>query len=87
MANCAACHMPTGVGVPPAFPALAGSAIATGDVAGHMDIVMNGKAATAMAAYKGILNDVDMAAVITYERNAWGNSASIVQPSAIKAAR
>lgn len=85
--NCAACHMPNGQGVPPAFPALAGSAIAVGDAGAHIDIVMNGKGGTAMAAYKGILNDVDMAAVITYERNAWGNSASMVQPADIKAAR
>jgi len=73
--------------VPPAFPALAGSAIATGDAAAHLDIVLNGKAATAMAPYRDILNDADLAAVITYERNAWGNSASVVQPAAVKAAR
>lgn len=85
--NCAACHLPNGAGVPPAFPALAGSPIAIGDAAAHIDMVMNGKSGTAMAAYKGILNDVDMAAVITYERNAWGNSASVVQPAEIKAKR
>lgn len=87
MANCAACHQPAGQGVPPAFPALAGSAIATGDAAAHLDMVLNGKAATAMAPYRDILNDADLAAVITYERNAWGNSASVVQPAAVKAAR
>lgn len=86
-ASCAACHMPNGEGVPPAFPALKGSALTTGDAAGHIDIVMNGKAGSAMAAYKSLLSDVDLAAVITYERNAWGNSASIVQPADIKAAR
>jgi cytochrome c oxidase subunit 2 len=85
--NCAACHQVGGQGVPPAFPALAGSAIAIGDAAAHIDMVLNGKAGTAMAAYRDILNDADMAAVITYERNAWGNSASIVQPAAVKAAR
>jgi len=66
---------------------LAGSAIAVGDAAAHIDIVLNGKPATAMAAYRDILNDVDLAAVITYERNAWGNDASVVQPADIKAAR
>lgn len=85
--NCAACHQPTGQGVPPAFPALVGSAIATGDAAGHINIVMNGKTGTAMAAYREVLNDADMAAVLTYERNSWGNSASVVQPAAVKAAR
>jgi len=85
--NCAACHQANGQGVPPAFPALAGSAIATGDPAAHIDIVLNGKPGTAMAAYRNILNDADMAAVISYERNAWGNSAGTVQPAAVKAAR
>jgi len=87
-ANCAACHGPTGAGIPGAFPAMTGSPIVTGDVAGHVDIVVNGKAGTAMAAFKGQLNDVDIAAVITYERNALGNSVGdMVQPSAIKNAR
>lgn len=85
--SCAACHQANGQGIPGAFPGLVGSAIATGDVAAHMDIVLNGKAGTAMAAYKGLLNDADLAAVITYERNAWGNDAGLVQPSAVKAAR
>ncbi|MCB1785014.1 MAG: cytochrome c oxidase subunit II [Chromatiaceae bacterium] len=85
--NCAACHQQNGQGVPPAFPALAGSKIATGEAAAHIDIVMNGKAGTAMAAYRNILNDADIAAVISYERNSWGNSAGIVQPAAVKAAR
>ncbi|MCP4386979.1 MAG: c-type cytochrome, partial [Gammaproteobacteria bacterium] len=83
-ANCAACHGPTGAGIPGAFPAMTGSAIATGDAAGHINIVVNGKSGTAMAAFKGQLNDVDIAAVITYERNALGNSVGdMVLPSAI----
>jgi cytochrome c oxidase subunit 2 len=87
-ANCAACHGATGAGIPGAFPALTGSSIATGDAADHVNIVMNGSAGTAMAAYKSQLNDVDMAAVITFERNSLGNSVGdMVQPSAIKNAR
>jgi cytochrome c oxidase subunit 2 len=86
--SCAACHQPNGQGLPPVFPALAGSAIAIdADPTAHIDVVLNGKAGSAMAAYRDILNDVDLAAVITYERNAWGNEASIVQPSEVKAAR
>jgi cytochrome c oxidase subunit 2 len=85
--NCAACHQANGQGMPPAFPGLVGSAITTGDAAAHIDIVLNGKPGTAMAAYRNILNDADIAAVISYERNAWGNSASTVQPAAVKAAR
>ncbi|RCL50224.1 MAG: cytochrome c oxidase subunit II, partial [Pseudomonas sp.] len=47
--------------------------IATGDVEAHIDIVVNGKPGTAMAAFGKQLSEVDIAAVITYERNAWGN--------------
>ena len=87
-ANCAACHGATGAGIPGAFPALTSSPIATGDAAEHVNIVMNGRAGTAMAAYKAQLNDVDLAAVITFERNSLGNSVGdMVQPSAIKNAR
>lgn len=85
--NCAACHQANGQGIPGAFPALAGTGISVGPAAAHIDIVLNGKAGTAMAAYKNLLNDADLAAVITYERNAWGNDAGIVQPAAVKAAR
>jgi cytochrome c oxidase subunit 2 len=71
---CMACHQQNGQGLPPAFPALAGSAIATGPIADHANIVLNGKAGTAMAAYGAQLNPVDLAAVITFERNAFGNN-------------
>ncbi|MBZ0335408.1 cytochrome c oxidase subunit II [Marinobacter sp. AL4B] len=71
---CASCHQPDGAGMPPAFPALKGSPIATGDMAAHIDIVVNGVSGTAMQAFGGQLSEVDLAAVITYERNAWGNN-------------
>lgn len=86
--NCAACHGPTGAGIPGVFPAMTDSPIVSGDAAGHLDIVLNGKSGTAMAAYKGQLSDVDLAAVITFERNSFGNKVGdIVQPSAVKNAR
>lgn len=86
--NCAACHQLTGKGVPPAFPALAGNPIANGDDASaHIQTVMNGRPGTAMAAYGAMLSDVELAAVITYERSSWGNAGSVVQPADIKAAR
>jgi cytochrome c oxidase subunit 2 len=85
---CTACHQANGQGVPPAFPALAGGAITTGPVEQHLDRVMNGKPGTAMAAFGPQLGDVDIAAVITYERNSFGNSTGdIVQPAAVTAAR
>ncbi|NMZ67683.1 MULTISPECIES: cytochrome c oxidase subunit II [Pseudomonas] len=72
--NCASCHQPTGEGLPPMFPALKGSAIAMGPAAGHIGIVVNGKSGTSMAAFGKQLSEVDIAAIITYERNAWGNA-------------
>jgi len=71
---CVACHQPNGQGLPPAFPALAGSPVATGPVAGHASTVLNGVPGTAMAAYRNQLNPVDLAAVITFERNSFGNT-------------
>lgn len=86
-ASCAACHQPTGAGIPGVFPGLVNSKITTGPAADHIDIVVNGKTGTAMQAFGAQLNDADLAAVITYERNSWGNAASVVQPADVKAAR
>lgn len=72
--TCAACHLPNGEGVPGAFPALKGSPVAIGDINGHIDLVLNGKSGTAMQAFRDQLSATELAAVITYERNAWGNS-------------
>jgi cytochrome c oxidase subunit 2 len=77
--NCLACHGAAGeggVGKP-----IAKSAIATGEVAIHLGIVINGRPGTAMQSFGSQLNDVDMAAVVTYERNAFGNNmGDMVQP-------
>ena len=72
--SCAACHQVEGQGMPPMFPALKGSPIAIGPKEGHLDIVFHGKPGTSMAAFGKQLSEVDIAAVITYERNAWGNA-------------
>ncbi len=86
-ANCVACHQPTGKGTPPAFPALDGSKMVNGPKAEQIDRILNGKAGTAMAAFK-YLPDADLAGVITYTRNAWGNkTGDIVAPAEIKAAK
>ncbi len=69
------------------FPALKGSAIAVGDIAEHIDVVVHGKPGTAMQAFDPQLNDADLAALVTYERNAWGNdTGDVVQPADIRAA-
>ena len=86
--NCMACHQASGMGIPNVFPALAGSKIATGDKAGHIDIVLNGKPNTTMAAFGKQLSDLDLAAVITYERNNWSNkTGDMVQPADVAARR
>lgn len=73
-ATCAACHMPNGEGLPGVFPALKGSPMALNDMQGHINIVLNGKTGTAMQAFGKMLSLKELAAVITYERNAWGNN-------------
>lgn len=86
--NCVACHQANGQGVKGAFPALDGSKLVNGPRGRHIEIVLNGKQGTAMAPFGKQLSDTDIAAVITYERNAWGNSTSdAIQPSEIRAAR
>jgi len=86
-AYCAACHQPNGQGLPPAFPALKGSAVATtGSVSEHINIVVNGKAGTGMQGYGKQLSLKELAAVVTYERNAWGNNTGdAVQAADVKA--
>jgi len=79
-ASCLACHGANGEGG--VGKAIAGSTIATGDISTHLDVGIKGVSGTAMQAFGGQLNDVDMAAVITYQRNAFGNNTGdIVQPS------
>ena len=86
-ANCVACHQANGKGTPPAFPPLDGSKTVQGPKQGHIDTVLNGRPGTAMAAFGKQLNDTDIAAVITYERNSWSNKAGMVQPAEVKARR
>lgn len=88
LANCAACHQPNGAGLPGAFPALDGSPLVQGPPEPHLDVVIKGKPGTAMAAFGPQLSDFDLAAVVSYERNAWRNrSGEPVQPAQVAALR
>ncbi|WP_185265763.1 cytochrome c oxidase subunit II [Halopseudomonas xiamenensis] len=79
--TCVACHQANGEGLPPMFPALKGSDMVLNDVAAHINVVVNGVPGTSMAAFGRQLSEVDIAAVITYERNAWGNdTGEVVAP-------
>lgn len=84
--HCAACHQPNGNGLPPAFPALAGSAVVAGDASGMIEILLKGRPGTAMASF-GHLPDADIAAIATHVRSSWGNSAGAVAADAVAAAR
>ncbi len=86
--TCAACHGSEGKGVPNVFPAIAGSPVANGPLPEHLDVVLNGRSGTAMQAFKTHLSDVEIAAVVTYQRNAFGNSGGdLVQPAQVTALR
>lgn len=82
--NCSTCHLPNGEGVPGAFPALKASAVVTGDINKQTDLVLNGKGA--MPAFGKMLKADELAEVITYTRNALGNSVGDeIQPKAVQA--
>lgn len=70
--NCVACHQVNGQGIPPVFPALTGSQIVLNDAPRQIEILMEGVQGAAMASYAGY-SEVDIAAVITYTRQAWSN--------------
>ncbi|MGI8895493.1 MAG: cytochrome c oxidase subunit II [Casimicrobiaceae bacterium] len=85
--NCMACHQATGKGVTGAFPPLDGSKLVNGPKAAQIALLLNGKAGTAMVSFKQ-LSDTDLAAVITYTRNAWSNkTGDAVQPAEVRTAR
>jgi cytochrome c oxidase subunit 2 len=91
-ANCLACHQATGKGVPPAFPPLDGSKVVLGPKDRQIDTVLNGVVKdgkpTQMLPFGKQLNDVEIAAVITFTRNNWGNkTGEAVQPAEVKAQR
>ncbi|MDD5033592.1 MAG: cytochrome c oxidase subunit II [Methylococcaceae bacterium] len=82
--SCAACHSPEGEGTPGVFPAIKGSSVALGSKDDHVKLVVDGK--NAMPAFKDQLSPVELAAVITYQRNGFGNNkGDVIQPSEIQA--
>jgi cytochrome c6 len=78
-ANCSACHQPTGKGIPGAFPALAGNPFVQGPPDLVIATVLNGRGG--MPTFKGDLDDATLAAILTYVRSAWGNTAAPVAPA------
>lgn len=86
---CVVCHKADGSGMPPVFPALKGSSVAVGQpISRHIEIILHGVPGSAMQAFSGQLNDLDIAAITTYERNAWGNNTGdVIQPKDVKELR
>jgi mono/diheme cytochrome c family protein len=83
--SCAACHQPTGVGRPPAFPALVGDKVVGGPAAPMIATLLNGRGG--MPAWKDQYNDEEIAAVATYVRTSWGNKGASVKPAEVAAVR
>ena len=72
---CSSCHMANGEGVPPVFPAIAGSSVAMGPRDDHLSLVINGVAGSAMQAFGKQLDAVQLASVVHYQRHSFGNDA------------
>jgi cytochrome c oxidase subunit II len=82
--NCASCHQANGEGVPGTFPAIAGSPVVTGPIERHIEVVLKG-GGSMMPPFADTLDAVDLAAVISFQRNAFGNNiGDAVQPSDIR---
>ena len=71
--RCAACHQMNGQGIPGFYPALAGSDLVLNDKPKHIEILMEGVRGSQMQSFAEQLNEVEMASVITFTRQAWGN--------------
>ena len=88
--HCVACHQANGKGIPGSFPRSTETGCA-GPKAAQINTVLKGKPGTAMAAFGGQLNDVEIAAVISYTRHAWSNAGKgqdpTVQPKDVTAGR
>jgi len=86
---CAACHLPNGHGIPPMYPALKSSSVAVGyPISRHIEMILNGVPGSAMQPYRDQLSDEEIAAIATYERNAWGNNTDdLVQPADVAGTR
>lgn len=94
--NCASCHGAEAAGNGTLYPPLAGDPLANGgSVDEHLGVVLkglsgkeiNGVAYTGAMTPWGHLTDNQIAAIVTFERNSWGNAGGVVEPSQVAAAR
>ena len=80
--NCSACHQVTGMGIPGAFPALAGDAYVRGPPKPVVATLLNGRGG--MPSFRNDLTDAQIAAVISYVRSTWGNHAPPIDAALVK---
>lgn len=86
-ANCAACHKADGAGAGPIKGLVGSKVVLADDKSQQIAILLNGAGGGSMPAWKQ-LSDTEIAAVITYTKNAWANqTGQVVQPADIKTAR
>lgn len=95
--NCAACHQPTGLGLPGAFPPLKDNpAVQDADPATQLTTILHGlhgvaingvSYASAMPPFADSLSDADIADIANHERSSWGNQGKPVTAEQVKAAR
>jgi len=87
--NCAQCHRTNGEGLPATFPALNKNGFVVGDPKAVIATVLNGRKGNLgqMPAWKDKLDDQQIAAVVTYIRQAWSNRAAAVTPAMVAAGR
>jgi mono/diheme cytochrome c family protein len=95
--ECSGCHTPNGKGSPGMFPSISGSPVVQqSDATSLMRVVLRGArsagtdgapTAPAMPAFAWLLKDDEVAALLTYVRNAWGNAAPPVTADDVAKAR
>jgi cytochrome c6 len=83
--NCAACHQPTGKGIPGAFPALAGNGFVQGKASEVAAVLLKGRGG--MPDFSDILSDRDIATVLSYVRSGWGNKGAPLTEAEVVALR
>jgi len=74
---------------PPLYPALKNSSVAVGKpISRHIEMILKGVPGSAMQPYQNQLTDEEIAAITTYERNAWGNNTDDeIQPADVATVR
>ena len=81
--NCAECHQADGRGLTDIYPALAGSEVVTGSGVDVALVLLIGRGE--MPSFAGSISPADMAAIINYVRNAWGNVGENISAQTIEA--